>query len=614
MRDPSRPKNRRILLIDDNEAIHEDFRRILRCDAEPSDFERLDAALFRGRAGRSPVRFELTSATRGEEGLEKVREAREGGNPYALAFVDARMPPGWDGIETLSRIWREDSAIQAVICSAYADFSWGEISARFGHTDNLLILAKPFDPIEVRQMAFALTEKWNQRRALAEANDKVSAQYTVTRILVEATTLTEGVLSLLGALGETLGFRFAALWLGDDEGGGLRCEHTWSAAPDDAAELVAATRGARFARDAGLPGRALAQGEPSWFVDLDAVDDDARARAARGAGLRFAVELPIAVRADAQVAAVLELMDAAPRAHDPGLLDVLLAVAAKAGHFIGSKRVEAALRRSEANNRALLDAIPDTILRISSDGICLGFKASRESRPTLRAEDFLHRHVADVFPARVAEQITERVALALTDEATHVFEYQEQQGDGAREYEVRIAGRDEAEAVVIVRDITERKRAEAEAEARRAREDALRAQNETLAALSTPLIPISDDIVVMPLVGALDAQRVRRVQETLVRGVASRRAHVAILDITGVPQIDGRCADELLRAAVAVRLLGSEVILTGLGPDVARTLVELGVDMSGIVTHSTLQDGIASAMTASAARGKRRRRRARARR
>ncbi|AUX49063.1 hypothetical protein SOCE26_106080 [Sorangium cellulosum] len=614
MRDPSWRQNRRILLIDDNEAIHEDFRRILSRGAETSALLTLESALFREPAGRRDVRFELTCATQGAEGLEKVKEALDEGAPYALVFVDMRMPPGWDGIETLSRIWKEDAAIQAVICSAYSDYSWEEISSRFGHTDNLLILAKPFDPNEVRQMAFALTEKWNQRRALSEANYKLSAQYTVTKILVESTTLPEGILALLGALGETLGFRFAALWLGDEESGALRCEHTWSAAPDDTAELEAATRGARYARDAGLPGCALAQGEPSWFVDLGAVDGDDRAEAAQRAGLRFASELPIAVRADAQVAAVLELLDDAPRAPDPGLLDVLLAVAAKAGHFIGSKRVEAALRRSEANNRALLYAIPDTILRINAEGICLDFKASRESRLSLRAEDFLERHIADVFPARVAEQITDLVARALADEATQIFEYQEQLRDGRHDYEVRIAGSDRAEAVVIVRDITERKRAEAETEARRAREEALRAQNEILAALSTPLIPIRDDIVVMPLVGALDAQRVRRVQETLVRGVAARRAHVAILDITGVPQIDGQCADELLRAAIAVRLLGSEVIITGLRPDVARTLVELGVDMSGIVTQSTLQNGIASAMASSRARGSGGRRRARRRR
>lgn len=613
MGDPSWQQNRRVLLIDDDAAIHEDFRRILRSDTEGSTFASPQPTLFREPTARRPVRFELTSATRGEEGLAKVREALQSGAPYALVFVDARMP-GWDGIETLSRIWKEDGAIQAVLCAADSDDSWEEIAARFGQTDNLLILAKPFDPSEVRQMAFALTEKWNQRRALAEANYKVSAQYTVTRIMVESTTLSEGVPALLGALGEMLGFRFAALWLGDDESEGLRCEHTWSAAPDDSIALVEATRGARFARDAGLPGRALAQGEPTWFSDLDAEADDPRAQAARGAGLRFAVELPIAVRADAQVAAVLELMDAEPRAPDPGLLDVLLAIAAKAGHFIGSKRVEAALRRSEANNRALLYAIPDTILRINSDGICLDFKAAREPRPSIRAEDLLHRHVANVFPAHVAEQITGLVARALADEATHVFEYQEHLAGSARDYEVRIAGSDRAEAVVIVRDITERKRAEAETEARRAREEALRAQNEILAALSTPLIPISDDIVVMPLVGALDSQRTRRVQETLVRGVASRRAHVAILDITGVPRIDGPCADALLGAATAVRLLGSEVIITGLRPDVARTLVEIGVDMSGIVTHNTLQNGIASAMISAGARGRRRRRRARSRR
>ncbi|AUX27749.1 hypothetical protein SOCEGT47_083470 [Sorangium cellulosum] len=614
MRDLGWRQNRRILLISDNEAFRDDCHKIFRADDGAPAPAPLGAALFRDSTPRGHVRFELTTVTQGADGLEQVREAQQRGAPYALVIVDVRTPPGWDGIETLTRIFREDAAIQAVLCAARAEDPWGELSSRLAPSDNLLVLARPLDPSEVRQAAITLTEKWSQRRALSAANYKLSAQYTVTRILVESTTLPEGAAALLGALGETLGFRFAALWLGDDESGALRCEHTWSAAPDEAAGLDAATRGSRFARGAGLPGRALAQGEPSWFSELDAVDDDPRAQAALGAGLRFAIELPVAVRADAEVAAVLELMDAEPRERDPGLLDVLLAVAAEAGHFIGSKRVEAALRRSEANNRALLYAIPDTILRISGEGVCLDFKASRESRPWLRAEDFLHRHVADVFPARVAEQITELVARALADEATHVFEYQERRREGARDYEVRIAGSDRAEAVVIVRDITERKRAEAETEARRAREESLRAQNEILAALSTPLIPISDEIVVMPLVGALDTQRARRVQETLVRGVASRRARVAILDITGVPRIDGQCADELLRAATAVRLLGSEVIITGLSPDVARTLVELGVDLKGIITHNTLQNGIASAMAASRARdGGRRRRRARRR-
>jgi PAS domain S-box-containing protein len=92
--------------------------------------------------------------------LEKVREANEAGQPYALAFVDVRMPPGWDGIETISRIWEKCPDLQAVICTAYSDYSWTEMIRQTGKSDNLVILKKPFDNIEVMQLAHALTEKW----------------------------------------------------------------------------------------------------------------------------------------------------------------------------------------------------------------------------------------------------------------------------------------------------------------------------------------------------------------------------------------------------------------------------------------------------------------------
>ena len=104
--------------------------------------------------------FEIDSAYQGQEGLEKVRLAREAGRPYALAFVDVRMPPGWDGIETISRIWEQCPDLQAVICTAYSDYSWAEMVRQIGKTDNLVILKKPFDNIEVMQLAHALTEKW----------------------------------------------------------------------------------------------------------------------------------------------------------------------------------------------------------------------------------------------------------------------------------------------------------------------------------------------------------------------------------------------------------------------------------------------------------------------
>lgn len=152
----------RILVIDDNEAIHQDFRKIfcvgLETDTELSEAR---AALF-GTVSTSSVRpeFQIDSAFQGQEGLELVRGALRENRPYAMAFVDVRMPPGWDGVETTARIWEIDPDIQVVICTAYSDHSWGEMLEKLGRSDRLVILKKPFDNIEALQLADALTEKW----------------------------------------------------------------------------------------------------------------------------------------------------------------------------------------------------------------------------------------------------------------------------------------------------------------------------------------------------------------------------------------------------------------------------------------------------------------------
>lgn len=159
--------NRRILLVDDNEDIHHDFRRILKPGAGTDELDELEAELL-GQAMPAPLQlpaFELTSAFQGEEALAKVQKALQDGTPYALAFIDVRMPPGWDGVETLQRIWQVDSRLQAVLCTAYSDYSWESINEKLGRTDRLLILKKPFDAAEVRQLACSQVEKWNHLAA-----------------------------------------------------------------------------------------------------------------------------------------------------------------------------------------------------------------------------------------------------------------------------------------------------------------------------------------------------------------------------------------------------------------------------------------------------------------
>ena len=145
-------------------------------------------------------------------------------------------------------------------------------------------------------------------------------------------------------------------------------------------------------------------------------------------------------------------------------------------------------------------------------------------------------------------------------------------------------------------NITDRKRAEDAL--RQSQEETILAHKSVLAKLSTPVIPISDRIIVMPLVGTLDRMRMHQVMTALLDEVQRTRAAIAILDITGVPDIDVEATNGIILAAQAVRLLGAQVVLTGIQSVVARRLVELGSDLSAIVTRGTLQTGISYAMGA----------------
>ncbi len=131
---------------------------------------------------------------------------------------------------------------------------------------------------------------------------------------------------------------------------------------------------------------------------------------------------------------------------------------------------------------------------------------------------------------------------------------------------------------------------------REQRQQAFDAQRDALRELSTPLIPITDDVVIMPLIGTIDSQRAQQVMETLLEGVARHQASLVILDITGVSIVDTQVAQAFIQAAQAVKLLGAQVMLTGIQPQIAQTLVHLGVDLSGIQTRGSLQAGIAAAL------------------
>ncbi len=162
MNTPNEERNSRILVIDDNRAIHDDFRKILVGDTGNAALDQMSAALFDQPAKpQTSLEFRVDCANQGEEALWLVQQSLQAAQPYAMAFVDVRMPPGWDGVETVLKLWEVDPDLQVVICTAYADYSWDDLIQKLGHSDRFVILKKPFDSVEVLQLAYALTEKWH---------------------------------------------------------------------------------------------------------------------------------------------------------------------------------------------------------------------------------------------------------------------------------------------------------------------------------------------------------------------------------------------------------------------------------------------------------------------
>ncbi|WP_434653558.1 EAL domain-containing protein [Pseudomonas sp. R3-56] len=154
------PANRRILVVDDTPAIHQDFRKILSPSAGNDDSLDDTESLLFGTPQVNRLQFQIDSAYQGEEALELVKRAQAEGQPYALVFADMCMPPGWDGLQTIEQLWKADPRLQIALCTAYSDYSWETMSERIEFDDQLLILKKPFDTLEIRQMASAMTWKW----------------------------------------------------------------------------------------------------------------------------------------------------------------------------------------------------------------------------------------------------------------------------------------------------------------------------------------------------------------------------------------------------------------------------------------------------------------------
>lgn len=174
----------RILVVDDNPSVCNDIKKILtpESQAEQKDeMKELKSILFETSKKPMPnLSYDIDIAYDGKTALQCVQTSLDKNQPYALAFIDIIMPPGWDGIETTQKIWEIDPDIQIVICTAYAEYSWNDIVEKCGVNENFLILKKPFENIEIRQMACCLTQKWLASKKSGHQYDKLEEELKKT--------------------------------------------------------------------------------------------------------------------------------------------------------------------------------------------------------------------------------------------------------------------------------------------------------------------------------------------------------------------------------------------------------------------------------------------------
>ncbi len=183
----------RILVIDDNPAIYEDFCKVLCPSTAPSKaLLALTSELFDEQLLTQTVTdYRIEYAQRGQDGARMVKDAMGSDDPFVIAFVDMRMPNGWNGLETISNLWREDPRLQIVLCTAYSDYSWQEIRERLSTRDRFLILKKPFDNIEVQQMVETMINRQEAEAQLLLLDACVS-QANELVLITDARPATEG--------------------------------------------------------------------------------------------------------------------------------------------------------------------------------------------------------------------------------------------------------------------------------------------------------------------------------------------------------------------------------------------------------------------------------------
>ncbi len=413
----------RILVVDDDAALHDVFSLMLSPMPEPPKLAnghetqtllKRNFPPFPGTASNAvddatlvlaeePVvadfpTFEIDFAFQGQEGLERVRQALAEERPYTMAFVDMRMPPGWDGIETIGHIWKECHDLQIVICTGYTDFSWHDLIRQFGHSDRLLIMKKPFDMTEVRQVAYSLAEKWDlahqaqshlqrlqklvsertaklqetnlslQRKIIEnkQAERRLVTQYSVSQALAPAATLGDAVEIIFQIVCRSLDWEWGALWQVDAQANVLRLANHWHVSDLSLDTFVDLSRETTLEPGAGVPGRVWSSGQVVWSRDISLEGDFRRTMAASQNGLHGAIGFPIYV--GKKMVGVMEFLSRDIREKDRDTLQTFAVIGSTIGQFVERKQAEEDLKRERDYVEEIIRETPALVVGIAPDG------------------------------------------------------------------------------------------------------------------------------------------------------------------------------------------------------------------------------------------------------
>jgi GAF domain-containing protein/anti-anti-sigma regulatory factor len=470
------------------------------------------------------------------------------------------------------------------------------------------------------------------------AEQRLQTQYAVTRVLAEADRLREAAPKVLQAVCESLGWEFGALWRVDVEAGALRCVETWQLPDLQLAEFAEACKQQSFTKGAGLPGQVWQTGEPVWVTDM-ADSNFQRAALAEKQGLHAVLAFPITRRNE--TLGVMEFFSRELRVVDEDLLNMMNGVGSQIGQFIERKLAEEA--QAESARMATLgadigtalvqgDSLRDMLQRCAETLVKhldaafarIWTLDAKENVLELQASAGMYTHL-DGAHARVPVGRF-KIGLIAEERRAHLTNSvvgDERVGDqewARREGMVSFAGYPlivdnklvGVMAMFARHTVTQRALEAMESVAngialgieRKLAEQTLLEHTQALARLndergrmieevSTPVVPVWRGVLILPIIGSLDTERMQRATETAMREVMRTNAHSCIIDITGARIVDSHAVSNLGNLVSALKLIGAEAVVTGVTAHAAHTLVGLGVDFTGMKTRRTLAEALA---------------------